>query len=253
MDSDYDEKSCSALGKPFYLPIEAAIRWCNLLEHELMIFEKLQDELVPPRGMFPQWPCLLANTEIIYDALDNAEMPCGRDGKTVSLDDHVAPHRRTVRHTDLKKWMTEHHPGQKPAFLFDEIERSTHKAIDADAFRALQADRDALKTRIDKAVEAYRDLKIERDDLIVERDSLLASAKEMAIPGERSETTYLNVIGGLLSLVIGQSSEEKSLSAFANQSAVIDALLEGYENKPGIKKRTLEQKFAAAKESLRKT
>jgi hypothetical protein len=199
MGSGYDAKSCSVQGKPFYFPIEAAIRWCNLLDHELEIMQKLDGNTLPPLGMFPQWPCLRANAEIIYDALDHGELPCGRDGKTVN--EHVSYARRTVRHSDLKIWMEKYRPDQKPAFLFDEIERSTHTAINADSFRALQADRDALQARLDKAKEVYKALKSDRDAIVVERDALLAKAGD----GKPLATTERNTLLVLIAALCKQA------------------------------------------------
>jgi hypothetical protein len=34
MTSSYDSNSCSPLERPFYRPVEAAIRWCGLIAHE---------------------------------------------------------------------------------------------------------------------------------------------------------------------------------------------------------------------------
>ena len=135
--SAYDSKSCSTLAKLYYKPIEAALRWCGLIEHEARILKETGAELFPPMTAFPQWPCLRLNAEKIYDAIQNKELPHGRDGRTVAEGDHVAKARITVRHTDLKIWMEKHEPGQKPPFLFEEIERSTHASINADSFRAL--------------------------------------------------------------------------------------------------------------------
>jgi hypothetical protein len=68
--------------------------------------------------------------------------------------------------------------------------------------------------------------------------------------GGRAETTYLNIIGAMLVLMLGKSPAGKPYSVFDNQAAIIDALLGHYEDKPGISERTLEDKFAAAKRSL---
>ena len=155
----YDAQSCNALQKPYYRPIEAALRWCNLIKNEIYILETVGINIFPDVGMFPQWPCLLANCEKIYDAIQNDDLRHGRDGKTVDADDHVAPHRLTVRHTDLKKWMEENYPDQKPAFLFDEIERSTHSKINTESFQALQADIAVRDARIEKAKEVYSEQK----------------------------------------------------------------------------------------------
>lgn len=246
----YDPKSCNALEKPYYRPVEAAIRWCGLIAHEAQILAKVGEEPVPGPGMFPQWPCLRANAERVLEAVLNKELPYGRDGRTVTPGEQVAKHRLTIRHADLKAWMLKNHPGQKPAFLFDDIERSTHAAINADSFRALQVDRDALKARIDKATDAYRALKQERDSLESERDSLRAMVNKGAVPGERAEATYLNIIGGLLHLLLGKTPADKPQSVFESQASIIGALLAHHDGKPGISARTLEDKFAAAKRSL---
>ena len=135
----YEAKSCNALQKPYYRPIEVAIRWCGLIEYESEILRELEKSglHIPVAGQFPRWPCLRVNTEKIFDGLAHGEIPCGRDGRTVAPDDHVAPPRRTVRHTDLRIWMAKHYPDQKPDFLFDEIERSAHAAQSTPTLSAL--------------------------------------------------------------------------------------------------------------------
>ena len=72
-----------------------------------------------------------------------------------------------------------HYPDQKPAFLFDEIERTTHAAVTVEAIQALQADRDALKVRLENA-EAWweqegKGLKAERDQWRSKYDQVIAS------------------------------------------------------------------------------
>lgn len=248
--NQYDQTSCNALEKPYYRPVEAAIRWCNLIVHEPKILEATGVELLPPISAFPQWPCLRANAEKILDALINDELPQGRDGRTVDPGEHVARHRLTVRHTDLKAWMAKHYPDQKPKFLFDEIERTTHSAINADSFRALQADLKAAQGRIEKATEVYRDQKSKIDELQAECDRLRAAATASGVPGARSETTYLNIIGGLLGLMLETTPGGQKGSAYDSQAAIVSALLAHHEGKAGISKPTLEAKFAAAKRSL---
>ena len=60
----------------------------------------------------------------------------------------------------------------------------------------------------------------------------------------RERTTYLNIIGALLSLVLNPREGR------TGQAAVIEELLSNYSDKAGIKKSTLEQKFAEANRSL---
>lgn len=218
----YDPKSCNALEKPYYKPIEAALRWCGLIAHEAEILRETNDCIYPSVEAFPMWPCLRANVEKIHDAIMNGEIPYGRDGRAVADDDHVAEHRRTVRHTDLKVWMARHYPDQKPKFLFDEIERSTHSSINADAFRALQAERDALKARIEKATEMYRALKADRD-AIEEQRVLLAALLENAIEqGAKPEVKPLTTKerNTLLRLVIGMAVAGYGYDSTATKSPI---------------------------------
>jgi len=152
---------------------------------------------IPDAGLFPQWPCLSVNALKISDAMANGEVRCGREGANVDSGGHVAALRRTVRHTDLREWMAKNYPDQKPEFLFDEIERTTHAAINADTFRALQADRDALKARIEKAEEWARNKMIETKELERELYELRNLTKPDRLDS-RKETTYLQIIRALL-------------------------------------------------------
>jgi hypothetical protein len=69
----------------------------------------------------------------------------------------------------------------------------------------------------------------------------------------RKETTYLNIIGGLLAATIGQSSGGQRLSVYKDQSALLDALVANHPRAPGLSRRTLETVFAEAKRSLAET
>lgn len=116
--------------KTYYRPIEAAIRWSGLLRFERRILATLGQRPLPEATEFPRWPMLRLNTERIFDALAHGEMPYGKEGlvrdtQGLTMDDLSL----TVRHVDLKSWMAHYYPGEKPAFLFDEIERALHPAI----------------------------------------------------------------------------------------------------------------------------
>lgn len=199
--SGYNPKSCNSLAKPFYRPIEAAIRWCGLIEEEPSILSRLGDSLIPSPTLFPHYPCLGPNTDRIIHATQNGDLAYSRDGRRVGAGEHVAPARLTVQHTDLKEWMAKHYPDQKPDFLFDEIERQTHQAINADSFRALQADCEAKRAELEAALAELEQEKEragviveERNALRKERDSLLAKAKAL---GTTERNTLLTIIAGL--------------------------------------------------------
>lgn len=248
--SGYDAKSCNSIQKPFYRPAEAALRWCGLIAHESAILSGTDPDGIPKTAQFPGWPCLQANTELILDAIENGDLPYGRNGVTVSRGTEVAKSKLTVRHTDLREWMAKHYPDKKPAFLFDEIERKTHAAINADSFLALQADRDALREELEQA-KAWAAVKLnELDAMRIERDELLARIGSASTPSERAEATYLNIIGALLALMLGKTPAGNPQSVYNSQAAIIDALLAHGNDRPGISKRTLEEKFAEANRSL---
>ena len=135
--------------KTYYRPIEAAIRWSGLLRFERRILATLGQRPLPEATEFPRWPMLRLNTERIFDALAHGEMPYGKEGlvrdtQGLTMDDLSL----TVRHVDLKSWMAHYYPGEKPAFLFDEIERALHPAISLDTVGALLAEREAIKARL---------------------------------------------------------------------------------------------------------
>lgn len=231
----------------------AALLWCGVPPNQVTdhLSKSIQTAV---RGVFsnPYIPCLEPKCRAMHIAIDSGQLTVCRE-KGVPVDDHVAPERRHVRREDLKSWITKEFPADKPAFLFDEIERRTHAAINTDAFQALQADRDAANAEIRRIVKQLEDITSERDALKSCLDKMTAAQSAQNTPGERSETTYLNIIGGLLGLMLSNSPAGKPQSVFQNQSAIISALLAYHENKPGISPRTLEEKFAAAKRSLSAT
>ena len=193
----YNAQSCSALEKPFYRPIEAALRWCNLTAHELDVLQITGVSLLPPAHAFPHWPCLRANAEKIIDAIQNGELQKGREGRTIAPGETVAKEKMTVRHTDLKAWMTKHYPDQKPKFLFDEIERNTHARYNAETFQVLQAERDAAKATIEVARQLAERTVQELNTVRAERDALAVQAKEIDPLDPRERNTLLIIIAAL--------------------------------------------------------
>ena len=77
-----------------------------------------------------------------------------------------------------------------------------------------------------------------------------ANQSAVAVISPRERETLLNITGGLLGLLLGNTPAGKPQSVFENQAAVIDALLAHYEGNAGIAKRTLEEKLALAKRTL---
>lgn len=50
----YNNKSCNALEKPYYKPIEVALGWCILIEYEVEILQKSGRSIIPDIVAFKQ-------------------------------------------------------------------------------------------------------------------------------------------------------------------------------------------------------
>jgi len=135
---------------------------------------------------------------------------------------------------DLKRWIAKTYPDQKPSFLFDEFEKQLHSAIDLDSVQALLLQVKTLKAQLSARVQPQQPKSAE-------------SKTQLPI---RAETTYLNIIGGLLTLLLGQSPNGVRYSSFNTLESVISALIAHHNGRPGITERTLWAKFAEAKRQL---
>jgi len=248
----YTPHSCDTHAKVFYRPIDAAIRWCNLMAHESQILESAGDCTTMLSTNFPQWPCLHANTEKIFDAVRNHDLPFGYFGITVAPGTPIDRRLLTVRHTDLKGWMFHHYPDQRPAFLFGKLS-AENEQISVGTYLALRADREALEVELKASDAALRELLEELKAIGLERESLRALVKAQGKLTERSETGYLHVIGALLETLLGSSPAGKPNSVFDSQAAIVDSITAHYEGTRGLSKRSLDEKFAAARRSLSRT
>lgn len=245
--------SSSSHAKVFYRPIEAAIRWAGLsrFEHRILLVQGVRSTReLPEHGDFPRWPQLRLNAERILDALVNGDLPYGKSGITYDDPALLDDPDLTVRHVDLKAWMVRFYPDQRPAFLFDAFERHLHPAINVDAVQALLMDREALKVQLADRVKAWDALHAQFQTLTAQHEARLADDKHTDTPGPRSEATYLNIVGGMLTLLLGKSPSGIPYSSFGSLDAVISALIAHYGGRSGISERTLSSKFAAAKRHI---
>lgn len=220
----------SGLSKVYYSPVEAAIRWSGLLEDEIAI---LQQTLSPSRLTVisaDDWPTLQLNLDRRYDAMRHNELAFGRMGITDRDPGLLAGTELTIRHVDLKRWMATMYPTHKPSFLFDKTERLAH----------ICADESAGGNWLDN--HSYQD-----EHELEER--VLKNANPFGLT-LRAETAYLNIIGALLTLLLGHSPSGKRYSSFRSLESVIRALISHHDGRPGITERTLWTTFAQAKRHL---
>jgi len=236
--------------KVFYRPIEAAIRWAGLLRYLPVILAAIASpRCLPPSLNCPRWNECRLCSERIYDGILNGELPYGKDGVTLNDPKLLNSSDLTVRHVDLKCWMRTHYPEHRPGFLFSRGERMAHPFITMETGQAMLVERLALQAALEQTRREMHELQEQRDTLL-KQSTVLLTAKQGEI-SERAETTYLNIIGGMLTLMLGQSPSGSPYSAFKTQEALVSALVAHYGGTMGITERTLNGKFASARRHVR--
>ena len=250
LEGDGSMNNNAPKSKVFYRPIEASIRWAGLLRYKQVILASISSARNLPHSMdCPRWGELRLYTERIYDGILNGELPFGRDGITTHDTELIDSPDLTVRHVDLKRWMRNHYPEHRPGFLFSRGERMAHPFITLETGQAILIERLALQAALEHARRQMQELQEQRDTLLKQSTALLAS-KQCEI-SERAETTYLNIIGGMLTLMLGQSPSGVPYSSFKTQEALVSALVAHFGGTMGITERTLNGKFANARKYVR--
>jgi hypothetical protein len=245
----HESREYSLTSKVYYRPIEASIRWCGLVEYEREILHLLKDKRVPEQGDFPQWPALRLNTERIFDAIINRELPCGIDGVTTADEPCIDDPRLTIRHVDLYVWMSRYYPEHKPRFLFRRVEPREART---DRCLSPASERQILNGHIQQLDREIRLLRSRYESLLQKGTAEIETPEARTELGHRAETAYLHIIAGLLEILLGHSPSGQPYSNFRTQEAVIDAMVAHYGGRLGISERTLAGKFAAARRALSK-
>jgi hypothetical protein len=233
-----------------YAVPQAAAMWCGVQADQ--VNQHLDEAEVVARGIYrhPRNKCLEPKCRAIQEAIVKKQLPCTREnGFELDPDEHVAPERRHVKRSELKEWISREFPSSKPAFLFDDIERTSHTAINADSYRALQADRDSLKARVERGRELYAELKESKKALEAEIASLEKALRNKQKPQQRSVNSYLHIIGAMRMILLGEVKE--IAPTFASQNQLIDTLALYFAGYEGLSIRNLGEKLREARESLR--
>lgn len=257
MQKPWENDSCAAMKAHYavYSIPQAAALWCGVPEDQV---EKKVQEARPisSTGLgrciwkHPEIPCLEYRSQALAEATEEGSLPHGReDGKPIS-GDHVAYERRHFYGRELKAWMEKAFPNEKPSFLFDDIERSSHTAISADAYRALKAEKERLKMRLKNAKTEFSKLRGEKNTIESERDSLKAAVDKMGLPSERAEATYQNIIAALLDCIAGNLPGIEKHPSFSSEAKLIEAIDRHFDGYSGLSQSNLSRKFPEAKRAL---
>lgn len=199
MKENWKDDNCAAMKSHYavYSVPEAAALWCGVEKDQI-------DEILSGitqlsesgfgRGVWlhDDVPCLEPRSRAIADAILSDALAHGReDGNPVDSNDNVAAERRHVLGRDLKCWMEAEFPNEKPAFLFDDIERNSHDSITLEAYQSLKADRDALKLRLDKSISSFKELPSDKNKVEKELSSVKVELSEFEGVGKNKDYSVL--------------------------------------------------------------
>ncbi|MBW1248771.1 hypothetical protein I7860_18970 [Pseudomonas tolaasii] len=245
MDEDFRTNN----SKLFYRPVEVAIRWCGLIKSEAKILREF-NYLTIYGDLNQIYPCIEKKLEILWDAVNHSDLPYGCLGRTVPSGEYVEPILCTIRHSDLKMWFIEFWPNEKPAFLFDDLERQIALPSRLDAYNLLLAEIEIHKIQHERTQALLLKFQKEKTSLLKENTALISKLRKRCKPSERTERAYLRVIGALILLMLGKSPSGKPYSSFTSQASIISVLMAHNRNKLGFSQRTLEDTFATANRSI---
>ncbi|QIQ22121.1 hypothetical protein [Zophobihabitans entericus] len=236
--SESERERRPQLRKTYYYPIEVAIRWSGLLTEEQIIINSYKHNR-QHNHKIPEWEEFYTKLEQIYDGLMNGELAYGKFGqKDVYMN--IYDPALSIRHVDLKAWMSKFYPYDRPEFLFDPLERQLFpptSGFNVESLQLLFLERESLKTQVDKHKEAIKELSYKLENPTF-KDKL----------NSKSENTYLTIIGALLDLL--HTPAKNQIQHYKTLDSVIDAILTRYPRIYGLSERNLKGKFAQAKRHL---
>lgn len=211
---------CKITGEIYPLPL-AAVLWCGvpLEEAEAAISES--DDMGKGIYKHPYIPCLEKKTRALYFAIEEKRLrACREHGEGGEGNDHVAYNRRHFWASDLKAFIEQYHPDDKPSFLFNEeeqkpiIDLAEYQRMNAE-YTKQQAEIGLLKTeltaaeskardneaaklatdeRLEKAAKVYRENRAEIERLTTENESLKNAAK---LPATKTTNKQAEIIAAL--------------------------------------------------------
>lgn len=185
-------------------PIEAAILWCDLTDHEEEI---LRVDLSPLGSLlkhFPQWPLLHKSIECIHDAIGCGDLPATYLGCPITAANQLHREFCCIRRADLLVWFIRNFPDQKPAFLFSpSLDHS--ECISLNMYLVKQAELEASQRAIEKMRQALAASTEEMAELMAFNTQLSERLEACGIPSETSEGAHNTLVGAVLEATLGKS------------------------------------------------
>ena len=194
--------------------------------------------------------------DVLTAAIAEHRLPAARLQRSLSGD--ILPNETFVETLTLADWLEDHGVLLGEVFEQEYIDTETVLAHRIADLVAAERHRHAQPVRI-----APEDVLPEQAELIFLRHRLaeLEAEQVTAKPAhtrhapitEKQRGAYLNIIGALVGLLLGQSAGGKPYSVFTSQAAIIDAIHGTFGEAPGLSQRNLVDKFAEGKRALQAT
>ncbi|MES3707399.1 hypothetical protein QC590_04035 [Pseudomonas putida] len=232
-----------------YHPIDAAILWCDLADHE---DEILQVDLSRPGSLlkhFPQWPRLHDHAECIYEAIVSGDLPATYLGHPITSDCQMHRVYWSIRRADLVVWFARNYPGEKPAFLFSSsVDHSG--CVSLNAHLAKQAELDFALRTIEQLQQSHAASTEEMAVLTALNHELVTRLDSLGIPSDTSEAMHNMLVGAVLEVTLSKSKTGQRQSIYPSQAALVEAITLRFPGVRGLSKSTLDRRFADARRHL---
>ncbi|MEJ5861859.1 hypothetical protein [Pseudomonas farsensis] len=235
--------------KNFYRPIEVAILWSGLADHEKEIVKQTLTRPDDLLKLFPHWPSLQTYSERIYDAIACHQLPATYLNRPITSDTEFEKAYLSIRHSDLRIWVECYYPDDKPIFLFGNETDHSH-CISIGAHLALKAELEASDRELQKTRKNLENL---HANSAQQRENPESPQPQTGTPGsylEQSNSILYVIIGALLDVSIGKSDDGKVQSIYSTQTILVETVTNRFSNVQGLSKRTLDRKFAEARRHL---
>lgn len=195
--------------------------------------------------------------ELLVQAVADNRLPAARLQRDLAGD--IIAAKTFVEALTLADWLEDHGIVLGEVFDQEYVDVETLLAHRIADLVAAERHRHAQRAPAVPAVE----LLPEQAELVFLRHRVAALEAELSAAGtadaahapitEKQRGAYLNIIGALIGLLLGQSAGGKPYSVFTSQAAIIDAIHGTFGEAPGLSQRNLVDKFAAGKRALRAT
>lgn len=228
---------CKDYLQPFYYPEEAVRDWCEIPHDKYEEYiNRSSQPLFLGQQTWPdekvvgaEFPCYPKRLKILKHALDVGELPMGRDGRPVAEGDHVAPHRRTITPEDLKAWMEAKFPNERPAFLFNHLER--RELLDR---KKLLEENEKLLIQVQELNE-----RLERGRMLYREKSRELERLTEALRNVPSDTAY-----SLRGAALASRNEERRAEKAENMLKVFALAVALYQKNPALTRNALAERIS---------